>query len=161
MFPCVFLLREEPSSQLAQNPPPVCTTCLLAPTPSQGVLLLLAFVSIPVLLLAKPLTIRSRMNKRAGRRDSFSCETRLVGSDHTPSDKPDSEHAAGGEAGGHEEHDFSEIVIHQVHKGKSHVGIAGNFESNWCAAEKCVYSASESREQNPRLPAGGGLPALA
>ncbi|CAN0063880.1 unnamed protein product, partial [Hapterophycus canaliculatus] len=79
----------------------------------QTVLLLLAILSIPVLLLAKPLTIRSRMNKSARRRDSFSCETQLMDEDFIPSDKPHSEHAAGGEGGGTEEHDFSEVVIHQ------------------------------------------------
>ncbi|CAM9970607.1 unnamed protein product, partial [Hapterophycus canaliculatus] len=80
----------------------------------QGILLILAFVSVPVLLLAKPLTIKSRMNKAAARHDSFSSESQLMGADHTPSDKMDNGHAAGGEGGGHEEHDFSEIVIHQV-----------------------------------------------
>lgn len=91
------------------------------PPPSQGVLLLLAFVSIPVLLLAKPLTIKSRMNKAAARQDSFSSESQLMGGDHTPSDKTDNGHAAGGEGGGgggHEEHDFSEIAIHQVNMAK-------------------------------------------
>eukprot|EP00903_Cladosiphon_okamuranus_P005612 g5581.t3 len=82
----------------------------------QSVLLLLALVSIPVLLLAKPLTIRSRMNKAAERHDSFSSESQLMGGEPTSTgEKPGDGHAAGGDhGGGHEEHDFSEIVIHQA-----------------------------------------------
>lgn len=71
--------------------------------------------SIPVLLLAKPLTIRSRMKKAAARHDSFSSESQLMAGEHNSSEKVDNGHgAAGGDHGGHEEHDFSEIVIHQV-----------------------------------------------
>lgn len=84
----------------------------------QGVLLLLALFSVPVLLLAKPLTIRSRMNKAAARHDSFSSESQLMGGEPTSGEKVDNGHAAGGDhgGGGHEEHDFSEIVIHQVQR---------------------------------------------
>lgn len=71
----------------------------------QAILLLLAFASVPVLLLAKPLMIRSRM-KKAARQDSFSSESQLMGGEHKSSNDKDD--------GGHEEHDFSEIVIHQV-----------------------------------------------
>lgn len=81
-------------------------------------LLLLALVSVPVLLLAKPLTIRSRMNKAAARHDSFSSESQLMGGEPLSTrEKAESGHAAGGDhgGGGHEEHDFSEIVIHQVY----------------------------------------------
>ena len=82
----------------------------------QGVLLLLALVSVPVLLLAKPLTIRSRMNKAAARHDSFSSESQLMGGEPTSTgEKIGDGHSAGGDhGGGHEEHDFSEVVIHQV-----------------------------------------------
>ena len=64
---------------------------------------------MPVLLLAKPLMIRSRM-KKAARQDSYSSESQLMGGEHKSSDE---KHDDGGH-GGHEEHDFSEIVIHQV-----------------------------------------------
>ncbi|CAB1118020.1 unnamed protein product [Ectocarpus sp. CCAP 1310/34] len=85
-------------------------------TSVQTILLLLALGSIPVLLLAKPLTIRSRMKKAAARHDSFSSESQLMAGEHKSSDKVENggHGAAGGDSGGHEEHDFSEIVIHQA-----------------------------------------------
>ncbi|CAM9796435.1 unnamed protein product [Laminaria digitata] len=76
----------------------------------QTILLLLAFASVPVLLLAKPLMIRSRM-KKAAREDSFSSESQLMGGEHKSSGE---KHDDGGGHGAHEEHDFSEIVIHQA-----------------------------------------------
>lgn len=77
----------------------------------QTILLLLAFASIPFLLLGKPLMLRNRMKKKA-REDSFSSQSQLISSEQKSSGSEKVE--GGGDAHGHgEEHDFSEIVIHQ------------------------------------------------
>ncbi|CAM9298334.1 unnamed protein product [Ectocarpus sp. 13 AM-2016] len=101
---------------IALSPGDVDEPMYAGQTSVQTILLLLALGSIPVLLLAKPLTIRSRMKKAAARHDSFSSESQLMAGEHNSSDKVENggHGAAGGDHGGHEEHDFSEIVIHQA-----------------------------------------------
>lgn len=85
---------------------------------TQVFLLLLAIGSVPVLLLGKPLMIRSRNRQvqQSSRDDSFSSESQLMEERLTSaagSDKGGSRHE-GGHSGGHDEHNFSDIVIHQV-----------------------------------------------
>jgi V-type H+-transporting ATPase subunit a len=67
-------------------------------------LLFVAFACVPILLLGKPLMIKSRQKKRNRRQDSFSSDTELVNTEH--SDNHDNSHG--------EEHNFSEVVIHQA-----------------------------------------------
>lgn len=85
-------------------------------------MLLLALGSVPVLLLGKPLMIRSRQRAvHTNRRDdSFSSESQLIdelalssgmGQEAKGANGHDVGHANGG---GHDDHDFSEVVIHQV-----------------------------------------------
>jgi len=91
----------------------------------QVVLLLLAVACVPVILLAKPLMIRSRMNAEHGHTSSFS-ENPLIDEkdgygvvvEHNKGGGGHGE-GGGGHGSGHggdheEEHDFSEIVIHQA-----------------------------------------------
>lgn len=78
----------------------------------QAVLLLLAVFSIPVLLCAKPCVIRNRM-KKAEREDSFSSQSHLVGEHGGGHGHKEDGHEDDGH-GGHDDHDFSEILIHQV-----------------------------------------------
>lgn len=78
----------------------------------QAILLLLAFASIPFLLLGKPLVLRSRMKAHA-HDDSFSSQSQLIAGEHKSSGNEKGDAAEGGH-GGHDDHDFSEIVIHQV-----------------------------------------------
>lgn len=103
---------------LFRSRPPAPFACVAAPESThmmeqnvreneQAILLLLAILSIPVLLLGKPLMIKQRMKKKA-REDSYSSESHLIGEGHGDKDGHDDGH------GGHDDHDFSEVVIHQV-----------------------------------------------
>jgi len=66
----------------------------------QVVLLLLAAVSVPILLIAKPLVIKGQMGGRAETPSSFSEERDLIAEDHHDAHAHD--------------HDFGEVVIHQA-----------------------------------------------
>jgi V-type H+-transporting ATPase subunit a len=69
----------------------------------QNILLLCAVASVPVLLLAKPFFIRQQTHTPIHHHDE---ELPLYTDDHDRS-------GGGGGGGGGEEHDFSEVVIHQ------------------------------------------------
>merc|ERR1711998_282265 len=76
----------------------------------QTVILLLAFCSVPVLLLGKPLAIKYGLCQ--GERDAdHQAQTQLMKDDPDYDDMP---HGGEGDGHGHEEHPFSEIVIHQA-----------------------------------------------
>ena len=76
----------------------------------QTVILLLAFCSVPVLLLGKPLAIKYGLCQ--GERDADRhAQTQLMKDDPEYDDMP---HGGDGDDHGHDEHPFSEIVIHQA-----------------------------------------------
>lgn len=82
---------------------------------TQAILLLFAVLSIPVLLLAKPLMIRSRMKKaEAARGQSLNASQAHLMDGHGSGRGHGKEEEEHDEHGGHDDHDFSEIVIHQV-----------------------------------------------
>jgi V-type H+-transporting ATPase subunit a len=86
----------------------------------QVALLLLAGISVPVLLVAKPLVMKQQMNEHAYDEPSSFSEDALIDdlgdakvSGMVPHRGGHGAHGGGG-GGGHAEHDFSEVVIHQA-----------------------------------------------
>lgn len=88
-------------------------------------LLLVAVAAIPVLLLGKPYMIRSRNQraKHSNRDDSFSSESQLIDERMAPSSVEKGTNGVEGHHGGHEEHNFSDVVIHQVGCAAKRTGV--------------------------------------